>query len=420
MSVNSKKKQKLYLLTGSYPYSYSAEDNFLENEIPFLSDRFDLTLVPLRALGTRNDSLSHLYQVDLWLANYNTNNIGNYLYKTSRLLKFEFISELFLSGRKIFNASYFWTVVSNWLQVLSARSWIDSLDVDTVEESIFYTWWFLPETLGLVSASNSALPRVVTRAHGFDLYEDRSFPEGKPFRSRHINLVEAIYPDSEGGSEYLRKKYPAVTSKIKTIYMGVPDVGLNCCPSEVDEIHLFSCSILDPVKRLDLLLEGIQQFAFEHPEKNIRWTHYGTGSLSNYLNSMIKNKHLDNLMCQIYDYPGIEKLREFYLTEPLDCFLNMSSSEGVPIAMMEASSFGIPLIGPSVGGVPEIVFHQFNGYLLGANPKPIEISSAIADVAVVKKGNLDYRNASRKVWSENFDSNNNYRNFVALLLDSSQ
>ena len=148
--------------------------------------------------------------------------------------------------------------------------------------------------------------------------------------------------------------------------------------------------------------------------------HFRIDVLFNFLNSTIYEKQLQNLTYMILDYPKISNLKLLHVSEPLDCFLKMSSSEGVPIAMMEASSLGIPLLGRLVGGVPEIVFHVYNRYLLHSNPSLVEISLSIANVPVENKNNVSYRDASRKVWSENFDSNNNYRNFVALLLDSSQ
>ena len=58
------------------------------------------------------------------------------------------------------------------------------------------------------------------------------------------------------------------------------------------------------------------------------------------------------------------------------CFINVSSSEGIPVSIMEVMSFGIPVIGTNVGGVSELV-NQENGHLLSANPAAQEIVSVI-------------------------------------------
>jgi len=40
----------------------------------------------------------------------------------------------------------------------------------------------------------------------------------------------------------------------------------------------------------------------------------------------------------------------YYASNPVDVFINTSSSEGLPVSIMEAMSFGIPVIATNVGG----------------------------------------------------------------------
>lgn len=74
---------------------------------------------------------------------------------------------------------------------------------------------------------------------------------------------------------------------------------------------------------------------------------------------------------QVYDY---------YKSNKVDVFVNVSYSEGLPVSLMEASSFGIPVIATDVGGSAEIIDkEQKNGFLLdkdfeiGALQKKIEL-----------------------------------------------
>ena len=55
----------------------------------------------------------------------------------------------------------------------------------------------------------------------------------------------------------------------------------------------------------------------------------------------------------------------------IDALINVSESEGLPFSMMEAISFGIPVIGTNVGGVKEIINND-TGILL---EKDFEIKS---------------------------------------------
>ena len=57
-------------------------------------------------------------------------------------------------------------------------------------------------------------------------------------------------------------------------------------------------------------------------------------------------------------------LLEVYKNNQFDLFLNVSLSEGIPVSIMEALSFGIPCIATDVGGTKEIVIDGYNGWLL--------------------------------------------------------
>lgn len=52
------------------------------------------------------------------------------------------------------------------------------------------------------------------------------------------------------------------------------------------------------------------------------------------------------------------------LMEELDALVLMSEQEGLPMAIIEAMSVGLPIIATAVGGVPEAVVHEKNGLLV--------------------------------------------------------
>ena len=86
-----------------------------------------------------------------------------------------------------------------------------------------------------------------------------------------------------------------------------------------------------------------------------------------------------------------QQIIDFYAKTPLDLFINVSESEGIPVSIMEAMSFGIPAIATNVGGTNEIV-NQKNGYLIDSESTSEEISNYINNfLYIIKNVNINYK-----------------------------
>jgi glycosyltransferase involved in cell wall biosynthesis len=105
---------------------------------------------------------------------------------------------------------------------------------------------------------------------------------------------------------------------------------------------------------------------------------------------------------------------QYYQDFPVDVFVNVSSTEGVPVSIQEAISCGIPVIATAVGGNPEIVSEQ-NGILLSPDPQPDEIAAALLKIwdDPALAGRL--RRGSRQVWQTSYNAQVNFRVFAERL-----
>lgn len=111
------------------------------------------------------------------------------------------------------------------------------------------------------------------------------------------------------------------------------------------------------------------------------------------------------------------ELMEEYQNSFYDLFINVSSSEGIPVSIMEASSFGIPCIATDVGGTRELVHTGQNGILLPSDPSPENVRDAILSIlAMDDKGYETLRHTTREYWNAHFNAEKNYREFVDELL----
>ncbi len=93
----------------------------------------------------------------------------------------------------------------------------------------------------------------------------------------------------------------------------------------------------------------------------------------------------------------------------------MSETEGIPVSIMEAQSFGIPVIATSVGGTPEIV-NNINGLLLDVNLQPEDLATILYRVHMEKESWDSKRVCSRTSWEMNFNAKTNYRSFALELV----
>ena len=63
---------------------------------------------------------------------------------------------------------------------------------------------------------------------------------------------------------------------------------------------------------------------------------------------------------------GAEKIDVFNIA---DIFVLPSYNEGLPISILEAMSYGLPILSTTVGGIPEIVENGVNGFLVEPGDK---------------------------------------------------
>lgn len=88
--------------------------------------------------------------------------------------------------------------------------------------------------------------------------------------------------------------------------------------------------------------------------------HIGGNGETEKLCEYIKEYDMSNLV--IYEGWVNEKEKEQLLSNS-DVFILPSYIEGVPISILEAMSYKLPIISTTVGGIPEIVQHLKNGFL---------------------------------------------------------
>ena len=113
-------------------------------------------------------------------------------------------------------------------------------------------------------------------------------------------------------------------------------------------------------------------------------------------------------------YPNTDLL-EYYSKNGIDLFINTISTEGLPVSIMEAQSFGIPVIATDVGGVKEVV-PDGTGILLPVNFLIDELVDNIQHFIDMPETEINiFRNKALNNWENYFNATSNYQGFLTKL-----
>lgn len=277
---------------------------------------------------------------------------------------------------------------------------------------VFYSYWLTESAFSAVLLAKRFPESIaVSRCHGYDLYEYRQRSNYLPMRRFLLNFLTNVYSISLDGYHYLKNRYPEYKQKLNVAYLGTLENGKGIYKSIKSPLKLVSCSAVVPLKRLNKIIDSLKYLT----EFDVHWTHLGDGPyleeikrLSATLPKNITVKFLGRL--------SPDKIYEFYIDNECHIFLNVSEFEGIPVSIMEASSFGIPVIATDVGGTAEGVVNGVTGYLIKKNFEPSELASIISSVFDLDNVKYDdLRVQSRKIWESKFSAESNFTSFFKEL-----
>lgn len=285
------------------------------------------------------------------------------------------------------------------------------------EIDLVYFYWMVPEIVGAARYRDRFRPslKVVCRAHRGDLYEDLRNGGYSGLRKGVVHGVDAVYCISEHGKAYLEREYPALSAKYSMARLGVDDPGFESAQPAVPALSIVSCSFVVPEKRLHLLVDAIAHLLETEPALAVRWTHVGNGELFDEVRAYAGSKLGPRAEVVFTGYLAHDQVMQLYREQRFDVIVNVSSTEGIPVSLMEACAVGIPMVATDVGGNGEIV-NDGNGVLLPADPDAPAIARALARFRDRAAAGA-CRARARADWQQKFNAAANYRRFGQSLAD---
>ena len=399
-------KPDLVLFARRFPYGEAA----LRGELEVTAPRFRrVFVIPSQPGGAAAEMPPNAAVVDLgWSAGWS---------RAEKLRALGSRSALKVLGRTLRRRSnwrpyaehaptYLDILATNLLKARSLRAWVEE---NGLADAVFYDYWFENSTLALaVLRDLGAIRCALSRAHGFDVFDYRWGGRRRvPFREFKTERLDAIFPISEDGVGDLRAKAGRDAEKVRLARLGVTKPPSYPQGGRVDPPLVVSCSVTRPLKRVHLIPEVLRECG-----QRLHWVHFGDGPELGRVEAAAASLP-DTVTWELRGWVDNAEIRDFYATRPVSAFLSLSAAEGAPISMMEAQSYGVPIVALAVGGVPEIVQAE-SGVLLPPDSPAEAIAEALA--GALSPGRFD-ADRIRSLFASRFDASANYREFADALLD---
>lgn len=195
--------------------------------------------------------------------------------------------------------------------------------------------------------------------------------------SRKLQRLELIVANSQFTAEIISKTYRKTASKVRHCYKSV-DVeryqqireSREVTPPDPDKpVILFVGSNMYR-KGVPDLIKAAPGVLKEHPQ--VKFIIVGNDKSIDRLKALCSSLKVDNN----FEFAGWKSQADLLGNyQQATIFAMPSLTEALGVTFLEAMAAGVPVIGTDVGGIPEIIKHDFNGLLV-----PVESPLSITEV----------------------------------------
>lgn len=198
------------------------------------------------------------------------------------------------------------------------------------------------------------------------------------------------------------------TSKKTYIFNGIEDLPQVTLKKHLDDKIQFVCvGSMNYRKGQDLIVEALNRLPDEITKK-IHFHFVGFGPQMNVISKYVHNHQLDEYVTfwgVRNDVPDILK--------NMDVFMLPSSSEGMPMSIIEAERQGLYIVATDTGGIKEMISEDF-GTIIDRSISAI--AETITDIVVNNRITPEVREASRNFYLNHLSLKNNINTFSKMFL----
>ncbi|QNL51601.1 glycosyltransferase [Olivibacter sp. SDN3] len=402
-----KSERIIVCFTNSYPYGN--RETYFETELGYLANHFDKVIIlpkynPYKT-GIRRAIPKN---AEVWPPLVPQGKVTRIFKGIFNLSPFSFYIREFFQ-KKVYRSSkhvliWGWSLIMFRIFYQRAKPILQQFG----NAAIWYSYWAEAPLFITKFASNY---KKAVRMHRGDFYVSE-YGGYLPLRQQIYDAADLLLPISENIASMLEKDYKIDESKVMVNYLGVernisspPDV----LSVENNMLRVVSCSRIDPIKRVDLLAETVLAVK----DRQIEWHHFGDGTEFVKVKCIIEDLP-DNIKVFLHGWAEQKQILDFYKKHNVTWFVNVSKHEGVPVSIMEAMSFGIPVIATDAGATRELV-NKDNGFLLALDDGVERIKALLLrDNGAVY---LSKRRQAFLTWEDKFNAEANFTTLAQRFLE---
>lgn len=241
--------------------------------------------------------------------------------------------------------------------------------------------------------------KTIMHIHGacFEEFFNNLNPKKQKYIKKVLNQSEKIIVLSESWKKFFEKLVDS--EKIEVMYnsVKVPEVI-----ERKESKEIYTGLLLGRIgKRKGIydVIEAVKELKKENI--NVKIILAGDGEVDKARSLVNEEKLQENI--EIIEWVDEEKKKEYLIKS--DFYILPSYNEGLPMSVLEAMSYSLPVITTKVGGIPEIIHNGENGILV--NPGDIKgIKSGIKKIILNKEYRQELSKKAYQSIAEKFNLDN--------------
>jgi len=253
-------------------------------------------------------------------------------------------------------------------------------------------WGSTTSTIAYIISQLTGIPWSFT-LHRWDIKKNNMLKE-KAKTAKFIRVIS-----KNGYDEVLKIIGEEYKNKCFILHIGVdiPKFTNECKKKDIDSFIIATPANLIEVKGHKYLIEAIG--ILRQKGYNIKCYLFGDGPLRKDLEKTVNELNLGNIIIFKGAIPH-KLLLELYANDEVDCVIlpsiitDKGEHEGIPVSLMEAMAYKIPVITTNTGGIPELLDNDAGIIVEQKNPNKLAeaIETLIKDERLRRKlGESGYR-----------------------------